>query len=263
MRRLLTVLALLAGLLAPAAIVEAAPQRATHFPAHHTVQSGEWLWSIARHFLNRIWDEYDYRGEPSNAAIDSEVAQIRTLNRDELRGQHGQVYPGQRLLLANSVWDVPDGKAGWGTGFTWCDNELPPRHSRAPYDGMSLSVHLADPPLTSGSREKAVLRVTNHSDRTRRFSVQLERALLVDEDGRAVVGVIHTDAIGVATWSMKPGSRSRLVARMRVKTCGDVPALDRRVPPGQYRLYGVFHWSTKHRSHDWASPANTVRVVRS
>jgi hypothetical protein len=261
MRRLLIVAAVVAGFLAPAALVEAAPYRAIQFPAHHTVKSGEWLWSIARQFLNRVDDEYDQPGEPSKQAIDNEVAQIRKLNRDELAGQHGQVYPGQRLLLANSVWDVPDGTPGWGAGFSWCTNGTPPVHSRAPFDDMSLSVQPRHPPLTSGTREKVMLAVTNHSDRTRRFNVQLERAVMVDRDGRGVVGVIHSDAIGVAIWKMDPHSRSYLPVQMRVKTCGDVPELDRPVSPGHYRLYGVFRWDTKHRGHTWASAANDVRVV--
>jgi hypothetical protein len=212
--------------------------------------------------MDRAYAEFDKPDDPSRRAIADEVAQIKKLNRDELAGQHGQVYPGERLLLANSSWDVPDGKPGWGTGFTYCTNERPPRHSRAPYDGMSLAVHVKDGPLTSGSREKAVLVVTNRSDRERRFTLQLERALLLDRDGHAVVGVIYSDAIGVGSWKMEPHSRSRLPVGMRVKTCGDVRVLDRRVPPGHYELYGVVHWGTKHRSGDWASPANPVRVVR-
>jgi hypothetical protein len=266
MRRLLTVCAvvgLAAGALVPAADAGSRGQRSVQFPAHHTVRQGEWLWSIARHFMNHVYADYRHGHDPSRRAIAHEVDQIRVLNRDELAGQHGQVYPGQRLLLANSFWDVPDGKAGWGTGFTACTNERPPRRSRAPYDGMSVTVHLAHPPLASGRTERAVLVVTNDSDQRRRMSVQLTRGLLLDHDGRAVGGVIYTDAIGVTEVTIKPHSRARLVAPVRAETCGDVPSLDRRVEPGHYRLYGVFRWGARSgRDGVWASPANRIRVVR-
>jgi hypothetical protein len=265
MRRLLTVVAaagLAAGTLVPAADAGPTRHRPVHFPAHHTVRDGEWLWSIARHFMNRVADDYDDVDPPTKRAIAHEVEQIRTLNRDELDGQHGQVYPGQRLLLAESSWDVPDGKAGWGTGFTWCTNERPPRHSRAPYGDMSVTVHLAHPPLTSGRTERAVIVVTNDSDRTRRFDVQRGRGLLLDDDGRAVGGVVYGDAIAVSPWTLGPHSRGRLAVRVRAKTCGDVPELDHRVAPGHYRMFGVFHWGTRdNRDGDWASPANRVRVA--
>ena len=262
MRRLLIAIAVLAGTLAPTTHVEAASPKACDFPAHHTVQSGESLWSIARDFLNLQHGDCDYRGVTTDRAVSNEVTQIKKLNHDELDGQHGQVAPGQRLLLAPSYWDVPDGKPGWGTGFTYCTNERPPSHNRAPYDGFSLSVHLADPPLTSGHHEKVVLVVTNHTDRDREFSVQLGRGLLLDDAGHAVGSVIYSDAIGVTTLTVEAHSRAKLAAQVRAKTCGDTRFLDRRVPPGHYDLYGVFHWGTQQRSHDWASAANTIRVVR-
>lgn len=267
MRRLLITVAVLAGSLAPAGLVEAAPvQAAEHqacdFPVHHTVQSGESLWRVSQDFLKRFHDQCAAGDEPSNRAIDDEVAQVRRLNRDELRGQHGQVYPGQRLLLAPSVWDVPDGKPGWGSGFTYCTNELPPRHNRAPFDGMSLSVHLMDGPLTSGAHAKVVLVITNSSDRSRKFDVQLGRGLLLDRDGNAVGSVNYSDAISSSTWTVEGHSRARLTASVRAKTCGDTRFLDRRVPPGHYQLYGVFHWGMQHRSSDWASPPDGIRVVR-
>ena len=257
------VVAMAAGALAPGGVARAGGHRTVQFPAHHTVQSGEWLWSIARQFMNRAYDDRGDRHGPTQRAIAHEVDQIRVLNRDELAGQHGQVYPGQRLLLAESSWDVPDGKAGWGTGFTWCTNERPPAHSRAPYSGLSMAVRPAHPPVTSGRTEQAVLTVTNGSDHRRGFSVQLTRGLLLDHDGRAVGGVVYTDAIGVNEITIEPHSRVRLAARVRATTCGDVPALDRRVAPGHYRLYGVFRWGTQSgRDGEWASPANRIRVVR-
>ena len=261
------VVAMAAGAVAPnalmsVAVAQAGSHRALQFPAHHTVRQGEWLWSIARHFMNRAYDQLGDRQGPTQRAIAHEVDQIRALNRDELAGQHGQVYPGQRLLLAQSSWDVPDGKAGWGTGFTWCINEQPPDRSAPPYPGLSMAVRLKNPPLTSGRTEQAVLAVTNASDHSRRFSVQLTRGLLLDHGGRAVGGVVYTDAIGVTEVTVKPHTRIRLAARVRAETCGDVPVLDRRVDAGHYRMYGVFRWGTQSgRDGEWASPANRIRVV--
>src|SRR4051812_21773343 len=120
MRRLLIAVAVLAATLTPATFVGAAPREKCHFPAQHTARSGESLWTIADDFLDRVHQECDTRSEPTDRAVDNEVSQIRKLNRDELAGQHGQIYAGQRLLLANSIWEVPDGKPGWGTGYTAC-----------------------------------------------------------------------------------------------------------------------------------------------
>lgn len=224
------------------------------YPAYHRVQQGESMWSIARDFLLRATGH-----EPRNDVVSSEVRQMRRLNRDELGGSD-RIYPGQRLLLAPTTWDVPDGKDGWGTGFTWCTNDRLPAHASAPHHGLKLHVRLLKPPVDRRS-EPIRLVIRNRSDHTRRFSTQLEHGLLRPKDGSATA-VMHTDAIGVGEWKLRPGERMHVDGWVSSFVCGDTRYLDRRLSPGVYRLYGIAVWRSTRRATDrWVSPARTVRLV--
>lgn len=242
---------------------QARPARALRFPAHHTVQDGEWLWQISRDFLTRFYAEFDYRvPAPSERAIGNEVRQIRRLNRDALRGQGDTVYPGQRLLLARTAFDVPDGKDGWGTGFTVCTGDAVPRHSRTPYDDLSVSIRLVDAPVDR-RHEHAVITLRNDGTHPRHLTTQLEHAALVSPDGRTRGAVVLSDAIGVAARTLAPQEAQHIRVSVDAFTCGDVRVLSRRLPAGRYRLVGFLHWSAgRHRDGDWVTAPRGVRVTR-
>lgn len=227
---------------------------AVNYPAYDGVQQGESMWSIARDFLVRAAGH-----EPSDLVTSNEVRQMRRLNRDMLHGSD-RIYPGERLLLAPSIWDVPDGEDGWGTGFTWCTNDRLPAHPSAPHKGLKLHVRLLKPPVDARS-EPVRLVIRNRSEHARRFSTQLEHGLLVPTDGSAT-GVMHSDGIGVGEWKLRPGQSMHIDGRASAFVCGDTRYLDRRLPPGRYQLHGVAVWRATGRSTSWwVSSPSRVRVV--
>jgi hypothetical protein len=61
--------------------------------------------SLTRGFLERATGH-----EPSNLVTSNEVRQMRRLNKDKLHGSD-RIYAGERLSLAPTYWDVPDGRA--------------------------------------------------------------------------------------------------------------------------------------------------------
>jgi hypothetical protein len=244
------------ALVAPAPIASA-KSKPVKYPAYHRVQQDESMWSIARAFLVRVMGH-----EPTNLVTSNEVRQMRRLNRDTLHGSD-QIYSGQRLLLAPTSWDVPDGKVGWGTGFTWCTNEDRTIDGSAPAPGLTLRVRLVHPPVDHRS-EKVRFTIHNGSDQTRKFSTQQENGFLIRADG-SPTAVVHSDAIGVREWSIPPGETRHIDGQVWSFDCGDTRYLDRPVPPGRYDMYGATIWGGP-RGGDrgqWLSPTREVRVVRS
>ena len=241
------------SLITPAPIASAG-NTAVKYPAYHRVQQGESMWSIAHDFLVRATGH-----EPADKVTNNEVRQMRRLNRDTLHGSD-QIYPGQRLALAPSSWDVPDGKDGWGTGFTWCTNDTLPAHPSAPHRGLTLHVRLLEPPADKRS-EPVRLVIHNGSDQTRRFTTQVEHGLLL-ADVSSAGAVMHSDGIGVAQWKLAPGETQHVDGRVASFVCGDTRYLDRRLPAGRYRLYGLLHWGASDHDGEWMTPPLEVRVVR-
>ena len=226
------------------------------YPAYHRVQQGESMWAIAHDFLVRATGH-----EPLNLVTSHEVQQMRRLNRDTLHSSD-RIYAGQRLLLAPTNWDVPDGKDGWGTGFTSCANERPDMRARAPHAGLTLHTRLLKRPANR-RYEPVRLVMHNNSDRTRRFSTQLEHGLLVPSDGSATA-VVRTDTIGVSAWKLRPGETRHVDGRVAAFVCGDTSYLDRPLGAGKYKLYGIAVWYASNRvTREWVSSARQVRVVRS
>ena len=227
---------------------------AVKYPAYHRVQQRESMWSIAHDFLVRAAGH-----EPSDLVTSNEVRQMRRLNRDKLHGSD-RIYAGERLLLAPSIWDVPDGKDGWGAGFTWCTNDRLPVRTSAPRKGLTLHVRLLKPPVDRRS-EPVRLVIRNRSEHARRFSTQLEHGLLVPTDGSAT-GVMHSDDIGVGEWKLRPGESMHIDGRASAFVCGDTRYLDRQLPPGRYQLHGIAVWRATGRSTSWwVSPPRRARVV--
>ena len=256
MQRAFVVVSLIAvSFIAPGPASYADNNKAVKYPAYHRVQQGESMWSIAHDFLVRATGK-----EPTDRVTNNEVRQMRRLNRDTLHGSD-QIHAGQRLALAPSTWDVPDGEDGWGTGFTWCTNDTLPAHSSAPHRGLTLHVKLLQPPVDKRS-EPVRLVMHNDSDHARSFTTQVEHGLLLSPSNRASA-VMHSDGIGVAEWKIPPGESRHVDGRVASFVCGDTRYLNRRLPAGRYRLHGLLHWGTSDRDGEWMTPALDVRVVRS
>lgn len=243
----------LVALVAPAPVASADGRPVT-YPAYHRVQHGESMWSIAHDFLVRASGK-----EPTNLTTSHEVEQMRRLNRDKLRGSD-QIYAGERLLLAPTIWDVPDGKDGWGTGFTWCTNEARSIDGSSPYPGLTLHLRLLKPPVDRRS-EPIRFVIHNGSGRTRKFSTQQEHGELLLADGSASA-VVHSDAIGVREWTLRPGTTRHVDGQVWSFACGDTRYLDRRLPSGHYQFYGVVWWGRPDKvAGQWLTSTRTVRVV--
>jgi hypothetical protein len=212
------------------------------------------MWSIARDFLVRVNGR-----TPDDFVVDNEVRQMRRLNRDTLHGSD-RIYPGQKLLLAPLSWDVPDGKDGWGTGFTSCQNEGLPPDRPAPGHGLDLRVRLLHPPVDARS-EGIRLVIRNRSNETRRISIGFENGLLVPRAGTPTA-VVRDDVGATAIMKIPAGHRRHIDARVSAFTCGDTRYLNRRLDAGHYQLYGDVGWRTPHRHGAFAPGPREVRVVR-
>jgi hypothetical protein len=247
--------------------VGAAPRAAggIEYPAYHRVQPGETFRSIAEDFIhafNRQVHVDDASSAPrTERQVRNEVRQIKILNRDKLSRHPGVLWAGERLLLAPSYWDVPDGRRGWGTGYSWCANERAVGRNRAPFAGLELSVRLRDAPIDHRT-ERAVLTVRNSADRDRMFWTDSlgEFAQLVDDEGRRTA-VYHSDAIAQRGWTVAAHSTERLVVHVTVVRCGDTRFLNDRFGNGRYRLLGTLHWSAGDRRGHWRA-RDEVRVRR-
>jgi hypothetical protein len=247
----------------PAGVAASAPAGHVEFPAYHTVRSGETLSGIAYEFLHDAYADFPDTSDnpPTDRQVANEVRQIRVLNRDELAAQDGFIRPGDRLLLAPSYWDVPDGRRGWSTGFSWCENAKPDGRNRAPFAGLELTVRLRDAPMDHRT-ERVVLVAHNTSDRDRTFWTDSlgEHAQLVDGDGHRTA-VHQSDAISQRQWAVAAHSTQRLVVHVTVVRCGDTRFLDDRFANGRYRLVGTLDWSAGDRRGQWRA-AREVRVRR-
>lgn len=242
------------AVLAPASASYSDDQAMT-YPAHHRVQQGESMWTIARDFLERATG-----AAPTNLVVSHEVRQMRRLNRDSLHGSD-QIRPGERLLLAPTTWDVPDGKDGWGTGFTSCSDSTLSAHQSPPPRALDFRVRLLNPPVDRRS-EPIRLVIENRSDRTHRLSVGFENGLLVPED-RTPTAVMSDDVGAVYMATIPPGKKRHVDARVVAFTCGDTRFLKRRLDPGHYQLSGDVTWRIGHRHGDFAPGPRDVRVVGS
>ena len=255
MRRLSVVATLVTAVLVVPATASYSDGDPVKYPAYHRVQQGESMWTIARDFLERATGHV-----PDDPVVNNEVRQMRRLNRDTLHGSD-QVYPGQRLLLAPSNWDVPDGKDGWGTGFTSCTNKSLPTRQPSQPGGLDFRVRLLHPPV-DGWSEPIRLVIENRSDRTRRIGVGFENGLLVSQDG-SPTAVMRDDDGATYLAKIPPGKKRHVDARVAAFTCGDTRFLKQRLDPGRYRLYGDVGWRTAHRHGALAPGPRVVRVVRS
>lgn len=224
------------------------------YPAYHTVAKGESLHGIANNFLRRATGK-----SPSDRAVRNEMRQIKVLNRKTLHGSD-QVQSGQRLELAPSQGDLPDGKPGWSTGFVWCKNERAPAGHSAPAAGLTFRVHLPKPPI---SRKEQTIRLSFHnaSDRTQSFETQTEHGLLVS-DSHPASAVMFSDGIRVDDWMLAPGETRRLDASVAAFVCGDTRYLNHRLPAGRYTLYGSTPWTTSKAQGRWVTEPVAVSVVR-
>jgi hypothetical protein len=262
-RRLVVVVTAVA-LAAPAALLQAAvasPSRAgVTYPAYATVRHGNTLWSIARDFLGRAQD-----GRVTPVMTKHEVQQIEVLNRDRIKDAD-RIYAGERLLLAPSSSDLPDGRDGWRLASARCRQSPFPTNTSTPGRDWTFRIRVPDPPVEArryARSEPVELLVRNGADRARGIDIQDGRAQLFDADGRPHGGIVWTDVKTASGGLIEPGQTLRMnVVSVTAYGCGDTRYLSRPLPSGRYNLYGFVHWFSSKGDGLWVSAPNKVRVVR-
>jgi len=186
---------------------------------------------------------------------------MRRLNRDTLHGSD-QVQPGQRLSLAPTQWDVPDGDRRWSDGPNYCHNQRLPEHSSAPAPGVELRVKLLNPPLDT-KFERIRLVVHNRSEHRRRFELTAGNGMLVPANSSATA-VMTTGVLLGRLLDIPAGESRHVDASVATFVCGDTQYLNHRLPDASYQLHGMADWRLKSggRLHGWVTPPRNVRVAR-
>ena len=230
------------------------------FPRYHVVKQGETLWRISERFLTAFYEHHKvgYR-PPNDAAIANEVKQIQHLNRDKLGANGDQIHPGQRLELAPTQWDIPDGDAGWFRGAWGCNNTTAPTGGHAPFSGLTLTAHLNKAPADRRI-EPVVLTIRNTSDRKRKLTVEAPTAQFFS-DAHTTTALLTPGVLLRSEVALDPGDVTHVATHASPFVCGDVPALDNRLEPGRYRMAVSLEWRTAHRHGSWVGSKDAVRVV--
>lgn len=253
-------LVILAGAALVAPFAQTSAWADEQWPRFHVVKQGESLWSISQHFLTTYYEHHQVGNRPpDNAAIQDEVKQIQHLNKDELGAGADQIHPGQRLELASTQWDIPDGDAGWFRGAYGCDNEAAPAGGRAPFPGLSLTAHLKNPPADRRT-DAVVLTIRNTSNRTRKLTA-IDPTAQLFSSAYSRTALLTAGVLYRADLELDPGEVAHLNTTVSPFVCGDVPALDKRLEPGDYRMVVSLEWQTASRHGSWLGSADSVRVV--
>jgi len=257
LRRSLVILAA-AAVLAPLAQTSAWGEE--QWPRYHVVKQGDTLWSISEHFLTTYYEHHKVGSHaPDDAAIANEVKQIQHVNADKLGATGDRIHPGQRLELAPTQWDIPDGDVGWYRGPYGCDNTTAPTGGHAPFSGLTLTAHLQKGPVDR-RKEWVVLTIRNDSDRTRKLTVDAPEAQLVS-GAQPRTAVLIPGLLLRSDLDLAPGDTAHVSTLVAPFVCGDVPALDDRLASGNYRMVVSLAWQTAHRHGSWVGSKDAVRVV--
>lgn len=141
--------------------------------------------------------------------------------------------------------DCPDGREGWGTGFTGCDYPAKAWVSTPPSQ-QGMQIALSAPSTGQGGQDlSGTLTVTNKG--TAPFTYQravVFRAQVHDSHGRVVSGQYYTDAIdGGATVTLQPGDSESFRVSIPLHTCGDTSETAVPFAAGTYDVFAALGWS--------------------